>query len=113
LFRSLKTWLDSQKGDMYGFWNDYDERDLCTIGSQYRHNCLWGKHVDEAIPGDRASQCQGLMKPVASEYKEDRFRIFYKCQKCNHQFWVKAAENTKNKNDNREILMELLKNSYR
>lgn len=75
-------------------------------------NCLWGKHVDEAIPGDRASQCRGLMKPVASEYKEDRFRIFYKCQKCNHQFWVKAAENTKNKNDNRELLMELLKNSY-
>lgn len=75
-------------------------------------NCLWGKHVDEAVPGDRASHCRGLMKPVAAEYRSDSFRIFYKCEKCNHEFWVKAAEDDRGKKDNREVLLELIKNPY-
>lgn len=75
-------------------------------------NCLWGKHVDEAFPGDRASGCGGLMRPMAAEYRNDSFRIFYKCENCNHEFWVKAAEDDRGKKDNREALMELIKNVY-
>jgi hypothetical protein len=82
-------------------------------------NCLWGKHVDEAVPGDRASKCWGLMKPIAAEYRNEGFRIFYKCEKCNHEFWVKAASAKATagrwplyKEDNRELLMELIKNPY-
>lgn len=66
--------------------------------------CLWGKHVDEEIPGDRASECRGLMKPIRSEYKKNQFRIYYKCTSCNHDFWVHEG-----KGDNREILVELSK----
>jgi DNA-directed RNA polymerase subunit RPC12/RpoP len=66
--------------------------------------CLWGKHVDEEIPGDRASMCKGLMKPIRSEYRNGQFRIYYKCQSCNHDFWVREGEG-----DNREILVELTK----
>jgi len=73
-------------------------------------NCLWGKHVDELIPGDRASKGRGLMRPEAAEYRNDSFRIFYKCEKCNHEFWVKAAEDNRGKNDNRELLLELVNN---
>lgn len=64
--------------------------------------CLWGKHVDEEIPGDRLSECKGLMRPVRSSYEKGDFRIYYKCEDCNHDFWVDVA-----KNDNRDLLIEL------
>jgi hypothetical protein len=73
---------------------------------------LWGKHVDEETPGDRASDCGGLMRPMAVEYRNGKFKIFYKCEKCNHEFWVKAAEDNRGKKDNRELLLELTKNIY-
>jgi len=75
-------------------------------------NCLWGKHVDEEIPGDRTSKCGGLMRPVAAEYKNNAFRIFYKCESCNHNFWVKALEDGRGKKDNKEVILELIKNPY-
>lgn len=64
--------------------------------------CLWGKHVDEETPGGRASGCRGLMRPIRSEYKNGQFRIYYKCERCNHSFWVREGEG-----DNREMLVEL------
>ena len=78
------------------------------------NKCLWGKHVDEEIPGDRASMCRGLMRPIRSEYKEGEFRIFYKCEKCNHKFWVDAAvakakaSQGVSEGDNRDLLVELV-----
>lgn len=65
-------------------------------------NCLWGKHVDDTIPGDRASLCRGLMEPKRTSYEKGSFRIFYKCTKCSHEFWVREG-----KNDSRERLIEL------
>ena len=75
--------------------------------------CLWGKHVDEEIPGDRASMCKGLMKPIRSEYQNGDFKIFYKCEKCNHKFWVHAAVAKAkagqgvSEGDNRDLLVDL------
>ena len=66
--------------------------------------CLWGRHVDEEIPGDRASMCKGPMRPVRSEHRNGVFRIFYKCETCNHEFWVHEGEG-----DNRDLLIELTK----
>lgn len=57
--------------------------------------CLWGKHVDKEIPGDRASECRGLMEPIQAEYKQDKFKIKYKCLKCGHIFNVWAASDDK------------------
>jgi len=83
-------------------------------------NCLWGKHVDEEVPGDRASMCKGLMRPMAAEYQNDNFKILYKCESCNHEFWVKAASAKATagrgrfcRGDNRELLLELLNNTGR
>jgi RNHCP domain-containing protein len=64
--------------------------------------CLVGKHVDEETPGDRLSDCKGLMRAIRSSYRNGEFRIYYKCQNCSHDFWVDAA-----KNDNRDLLIEL------
>lgn len=67
--------------------------------------CLWGKHVDDQIPGDRASECRGLMEPVGAELQISnvKFQIKYKCTKCRHTFSVRQAED-----DDRLKLMELV-----
>ena len=69
--------------------------------------CLWGKHVDEEIPGDRASDCKGLMEPIASQFSISNFQfsIKYKCIKCGHIFKVREG-----KEDEREKLISLLDN---
>ena len=45
-------------------------------------SCLYSKHVD-IMPGDRANQCNGLMKPIGIEKYKDSYKIIYKCIKCN------------------------------
>lgn len=66
--------------------------------------CLWGKHVDKLIPGDRSSDCLGLMEPIWAEFCQNQWRVGYKCCNCNHIFSVKAAQQ-----DNKEKLFSLLK----
>jgi len=65
-------------------------------------NCLSSKHVD-INPGDRKSDCGGIMVPVRTEYAKHEFFIYYRCTKCGAEKRVKAA-----KDDNKELLMELL-----
>lgn len=67
--------------------------------------CLWGRHVDDQIPGDRASDCGGMMEPVRVLYEKGKYKINYKCEECKHEFWVKAG-----KNDNKYKLIELVRN---
>jgi rubrerythrin len=44
--------------------------------------CLYSKHVD-INPGDRASNCCGIMRPIAKTYnKKKGVVIYHKCQKC-------------------------------
>lgn len=44
-------------------------------------SCLFSKHVD-IEPGDRSSDCGGLMKPVYISYTSTNPYILHKCQKC-------------------------------
>lgn len=67
--------------------------------------CLWGKHVDESIPGDRNSNCGQLMEPVRTKYVKGEFKIDYQCNGCGHQFTVRT-----DKNDDRETLVNLINN---
>ncbi len=76
-----------------------------VVGDGYTDHCvacLWGKHVDREVPGDRASECGGAMEPIGAVYEKGDFRIFYKCQKCKHEFWVREGAG-----DNRDKLVEL------
>lgn len=43
--------------------------------------CLWSKHVD-INPGDRASECGGLMKPVNFEFRGHDQIITHRCNVC-------------------------------
>lgn len=42
-------------------------------------HCLWSKHVD-INPGDRASDCCGMMEPKS--YEKSGEVIIHQCQKC-------------------------------
>jgi len=55
--------------------------------------CLYSKHVDEEVPGDRGSKCLGLMKPIAAEAKSGEYKIFYVCQKCGKRMTNRASKN--------------------
>lgn len=53
----------------------YTARDHCP-------NCLYSRHLD-INPGDRKSDCKGILKPVGIEKtKKEKFKIIYKCEKC-------------------------------
>lgn len=64
-------------------------------------NCLWSRHVDEEIPGDRASKCRGLMEPIGVEIKSGEYFLIYKCQKC--------GKKTRNKTSKEDKLEEIIK----
>ena len=53
---------------------NYTARDHCPF-------CLYSKHLD-IMPGDRQSDCHGLLKPVGIEKFKDTFKILYRCNKC-------------------------------
>lgn len=64
-------------------------------------NCLWSRHIDEEIPGDRASKCKGLMEPVRIEIKKGKYILFHKCVICKKQ--------TRNKTSKEDKLEEIVK----
>jgi hypothetical protein len=45
--------------------------------------CLWSRHVDDETPGDRASECQGAMEPVAVWARPGGdWAIIHRCRAC-------------------------------
>lgn len=68
-------------------------------------NCLWSKHVDKNVPGDRAELCWGLMEPTGVELDHGEYSLLHRCQKCG-----KITKNKTSQNDNFEKILELVKN---
>lgn len=59
-----------------------------TSGSYRNHcpQCLYSKHVDDQGPGDRASTCHALMKPVGLDHRSGKgWVIKHQCTKCNKE----------------------------
>jgi hypothetical protein len=76
-----------------------------VVGSGYTDHCpkcLYGKHVD-VNPGDRASGCKGLLKPIMTEHNRGGFIIKYMCDKCKVKKRFAAA-----KDDDKDMLFGLL-----
>lgn len=75
-----------------------------VVGSGYTNHCphcLWSKHVD-VNPGDRASDCGGMMKPVAIEKEGREYIIRHKCIKCGYEKPNKAV-----KEDNFDMIIQV------
>ena len=73
---------------------NYTARDHCP-------SCLYSKHVD-IMPGDRANQCGGLMRPIGIEKYKDSYKIIYKCSKCNQ-----IHKNIMANDDNYDLIVKL------
>ncbi len=63
--------------------------------------CLWSKHVD-IDPGDRASGCKGMMRPISVYILGDRISITHQCIECGHQ-----KKNKTTAEDNIDIILAL------
>ena len=66
-----------------------------VLGNGYTNHCpkcLWSRHVDNN-PGDRQSNCGGMMRPVAIESRGGEFIITHKCEKCGKIIKQKTSEN--------------------
>jgi len=47
--------------------------------------CLFSVHLD-IVPGDRASECSGLMRPVSVvSHSKKGWQIVHKCDSCGHE----------------------------
>ena len=66
--------------------------------------CLWSKHVDN-FPGDRESDCLGMMEPVDAEETGGEWRIIQRCQKCG-----KIHKNKLSVRDNFDHVVEINRN---
>ena len=58
--------------------------DVAPLETGFRSHCpqcLWSLHVDE-IPGDRASPCNGLMRPIAVEQEHADWYVVHLCEMC-------------------------------
>jgi len=66
-------------------------------------NCLFSLHVDEEVPGDRASTCKGSTEPIKAEIKDGEYILTHKCQKCN-----KISRNKTSEEDNFEEILKII-----
>lgn len=80
--------------------------DPIKYGGSYRNHCpfcLFSKHVDGPVPGDRSGICEGLMAPVAVTTKSrGEFTILHRCQICGFERLNRIAGD-----DNVELLTNL------
>ena len=77
-----------------------------VFGNGYTNHCpvcLYSKHVD-IHPGDRLSECKGLMMPIDFETKDGTYVVTHCCLVCNIEKKNKTAPN-----DNFGILLQLSK----
>lgn len=55
-----------------------------VMGNGYTNHCpkcLWSKHAD-VHPGDRASECGGMMEPFSWTMEKQVFIVMHACVKC-------------------------------
>lgn len=64
--------------------------------------CLFSKHVDETVPGDRKSSCYGLMEPVGVEITHGEYSLLHRCQKCG-----KISKNKTAPHDNFKTILKI------
>ncbi|MBE6714251.1 MAG: RNHCP domain-containing protein [Ruminococcaceae bacterium] len=77
-----------------GFICGHCQKEVKPLGYTSRNHCpycLWSRHMDEN-PGDRASECRGLMEPVSCEPDSKKgYIIIHKCTECGAVRRNKAA----------------------
>jgi RNHCP domain len=78
-------------------------------GSVRNHcpRCLHSLHVD-VNPGDRASDCGGLLEPIAVDYDGKKgWIVVHRCQKCGAERRNKAAMDDPGQPDDYSVIVAL------
>ena len=71
-------------------------------------HCLWSKHVD-AVPGDRASSCGGMMACVAVEqHARHGWMLVHRCTRCGAVGRNRAALNDAGQPDQFDALLRVV-----
>jgi hypothetical protein len=103
----------SKKSENVGFLCEHCGREVKPLSNgSYRNHCpfcLYSKHVDN-LPGDRASECGGLMEPVGVIYKSNKkgFQLKHRCLRCGHEGYnIVAAEDEQS--DDFDKILNLMK----
>src|SRR5258708_19736733 len=59
---------------------------LDAPGTSHRNHCptcLWSRHLDRNVPGDRKSDCPGGMEPIAVTVRgAGRWMLIHRCTPC-------------------------------
>jgi len=85
--------------DNCGYQND-TLRGSCRNHCQ---KCLYSKHVDQDVPGDRLSSCLGLMKPISlDEHSKKGKMVIHECSTCGRKIRNMLA-----KDDDLQAIIEL------
>jgi hypothetical protein len=64
--------------------------------------CLTSKHVDDVVPGDRASACGGCMQVIRVEGTDpDKLDLIHKCERCG-----KISRNRTAPDDDRNLVLQ-------
>ncbi len=100
----------SRKKENRGFVCAHCGMDVLPLSNgSYRNHCpfcLYSKHLD-LQPGDRASTCGSLMKPIGLKYNSTKgFQIVHRCMRCRTVRLNKIATNTVQPDDI-ELLIRL------
>lgn len=75
--------------------------------------CFYSKHVDKDVPGDRLSECGGLMKPIAYEYHSKKgYMIVHKCCECGKTIKNKTAFDDPLQSDDYDEFLKLIQSFY-
>ncbi len=65
--------------------------------------CLYSKHLDLDVPGDRKNGCKGLMMPISVFYKPAKgYMIQHECVDCGGRGVNKSASD-----DNQDLIVTL------
>jgi RNHCP domain len=75
-------------------------------GTKHRNHCpscLWSRHLDDDVPGDREADCGGSMEPIAVYVRANgEWALVHRCRTC-----ARVSLNRIAGDDNPLVLMRL------
>ena len=68
---------------------------LDVAGTSHRNHCpscLWSRHLDDDVPGDRSADCGSSMEPIAVTVRGDgEWVLIHRCLACDELHLNRAA----------------------
>ncbi len=93
-----------------GFVCAHCGREVLPLGYSSRNHCpfcLWSLHVD-ILPGDRANECGGALRPVRVEPDAKKgYVVIHRCERCGELRRNRAAHDAKVQPDDIRLLIRL------